>query len=102
MYTYFPDWSRPNNLKVEDPGLNELFQEALGHDKSLLISEHMRSERKSIFHKRKYIPEYQIYHRCRDLNGNFTIEGQYSVGGDKRIIVTYLLGIINGVLSTKK
>ena len=100
LYIYLTDQDRINMRKVADVELKEIFDEALQHDKSLMISEFNHIERQGLFRKKKQIIRYSIYHECFS-NGNPTFQArqQISASGSKQIVVAYLYGIINGSLS---
>jgi len=97
-YMYINENDQKNYRIVEDKEINDLLQEALKYDKSLMISSHSYYQRKSIFHKKKQIKWYSVYHECFGKNGNshFEAREQMSACGKKEIVLAYLYGIING------
>lgn len=103
IYAYIDENDRVNWRKIEDQQLKELFDEALQHDETLMISEHSFLERVSFFKKLKKVTEYTIFHECF-MNGHPTYQAreQISASGSKQIVSAYLYGIINGSLARTK
>lgn len=95
---YINENDQKSKRVVEDKEINDLLQEALQYDKSLMISSHCYFERKSIFHKWKKVTTYSLYHEVFDKNGNshFQARQQFSGSGKKEVVLAYLYGIING------
>jgi len=100
LYIYLTDQDRISMRKVADVELKEIFDEALQHDKSLMISAINHTEKQGLFKKPKQTIRYSIYHECFS-NGNpaFQARQQISASGSKQIVIAYLYGIINGSLS---
>ena len=98
LYMYINQQDREIMRKVKDKQVNKLFQEALSYDSSLMISEHIHTTKKSIFHKKKETTLYTIYHEafCFDRNPMFQAREQFSGSGKKEVVLAYLYGIING------
>jgi hypothetical protein len=90
--------------KVEDREIQELFNEALQHDKSLLISERCVIKKTGLFFKSKEETEYSIYHQTFLDSGISAHEAraQISASGSKAIAMAYLFGIINGSLARQR
>jgi hypothetical protein len=103
-YLYINDQDRVNWRKVTDKEINEVLQEALQYDKSLMISEHYYLERKKIFSKKEKVYFYSVYHESFNDNGRSHYEAreQLSAGGNKRVVLAYLYGIINGANAYKR
>lgn len=103
LYMYINQQDREIMRKVEDKQLNKLFQEALGYDSSLMISEYIHTTKKSIFHKKEETTLYTIYHEAFDFYGKpmFQAREQFSGSGRKEITTAYLYGIINGYNTVK-
>lgn len=97
-YIYINENDQKSKRVVEDKQINNLLQEALQYDKSLMVSSHSYSERKSIFHKKKKVTFYTLFHEVFDTNGNsiFQAREQFSGSGKKEVVLAYLYGIING------
>lgn len=97
-YMYINEYDQKSKRVVEDKEINNLLQEALKYDKSLMISSHSYYERKSIFHKKQKIVFYTLFHEVFDKNGNsfFQAREQFSGSGRKEVVLAYLYGIING------
>ena len=55
LYTYITETDRINMRKVKDINVNELFQEALEHDKSLMITERVETIKEGLFKKPKEV-----------------------------------------------
>lgn len=89
--------------RVEDSEVNELLQEALMYDVSLMMTENHRLERKSVFHGWKKISVFRVYHEQFDAVGRSTFQArqQLSASGSKEVVMAYLYGIINGALNMK-
>lgn len=103
LYVYITEEDRKNWRKVADIELNELFNEALEHDETLMISSYNKIERKELFKKQINTIRYSVYHECF-MNGKTTYEARYqiSASGTKQIVMAYLYGIINGSLSKQR
>jgi len=103
-YLYINDQDRVNWRKVEDKEINEILQEALQYDKSLMISGHYYWERKKIFGKKEKVHFYNVYHELLDDNGrsHYQAREQFSGSGDKKVVLAYLYGIINGANAHKR
>ena len=103
MYIYISEIQRKTMRKVSDENLNELFQEALTHDSSLMIEEVTSKIKKGWF---KSIPtieySYNIYHEEPAFDGSaYQARFQISGSGKKGTVIAYLCGIINGSLHAK-
>ncbi|MFV0392430.1 MAG: hypothetical protein ACK5KP_11205 [Paludibacteraceae bacterium] len=88
--------------KVKDIDVNELFQEALKHDKSLMMTERVETIKEGLFRKPKKVSYFTVYHETPAFDGSaYQARFQSSASGSKSIVVAYLYGIINGALSVK-
>ena len=96
MYIYVSEKDRTTKRKVEDKEVNAEFQEALKYDSSLMIEQSNRVVKRGWF-KKEIVPYFQIYHETPAHNGTaYQARYQISGSGEKRILVAYLHGIING------
>lgn len=102
-YMYINECDQKSKRKVEDKDVNDLFQEALQYDKSLMISEHFHIIRKPLFYKNKEVKLYTIYHEVFNNYGKSMFEAreQFSGSGKKEVTMAYLYGIINGYNKAK-
>lgn len=99
MYMYVSEADRITKRKVADEYVNESFQEALKYDPSLMIEEYTYVVRKSFWGRNKIETRYNIYHETPAFDGSaYQARYQFSGSGDKRTVVAYLHGIINGVV----
>ena len=102
LYTYITEHDRVNMRKVKDVNVNKLFQEALQHDKSLMMSERIELQKQGLFKKPKEVSYFTVYHETPALDGSaYQARVQSSASGSKSVVVAYLYGIINGSLSAK-
>lgn len=102
LYIYITETDRINMRKVKDINVNELFQEALEHDKSLMITERVETINEGLFKKPKEVSYFTVYHETPAFDGSaYQARVQSSASGSKSIAVAYLYGIINGALSVK-
>lgn len=96
MYMYVSEQDRTTKRKVEDMQINAEFQEALKYDPSLMIEQSNQVIKKGLF-KKEIVPFFQIYHETPAHDGSaYQARYQISGSGDKRIVIAYLHGIING------
>ena len=103
MYMFVSELDRTTKRKVSDEYVNGEFQEALKYDPSLMIEEYRHVVRKSIWSKNKIETYYNIYHETPAHDGSaYQARYQFSGSGDKRIVVAYLHGIINGVVNRQE
>ena len=98
MYMYVSEQDRVTKRKVSDEELNEIFQEALKYDPSLMIEEVLRRIKKGWFKSTPTVEYvYNIYHETPAHDGSaYQARYQFSGSGDKRTVTAYLHGIING------
>lgn len=101
LYMYTSESDRTFKRRVSDSYVNEEFQEALKYDPSLMIEEfpHVKRVRCGLF-KTKLVDDtrYDIYHETPAFDGTpYQARLQASASGEKRVVVAYLHGIINGV-----
>jgi len=102
-YTYINDQDIINWRKVEDDDVNEIFQEAREYDDSLMITQNY-VEKWRLFKKPLRIKHFSVYHQSRHLGGNFSYEARFqaSGSGEKRVVLAYLYGIMNGANANDK
>lgn len=100
LYAYITDNDRINWRKVDDPGLKEIFEEALKHDETLMISSNEYYQNNGFWRKKTLVIHYSVYHECFvNCKPVFQAKQQISASGSKQIVLAYLYGIINGSLS---
>jgi hypothetical protein len=91
------DQDRITKRVVKDKDVNEDFQEALKHDSSLMIEENYHLKKNGWFGKKERVAWYQIYHETPAYDGSAYQAIYHTSGsGEKRIVIAYLHGIING------
>ena len=98
LYTYITEADRINMRKVDDLELNEVFKEALKHDPTLMLSQTTYNE-KRWFRKPLEYSHYTVYHEVLNDKGNPMYEARQQLSAssyDKKVILAYLYGIING------
>jgi len=100
-YIFITTQDRITMRKVSDEYVNEEFQEALKHDPSLMIEEHKPVFKRRLFSywSKNREPEttYSIYHETHAFDKTpYQARLQGSGSGDKRVVIAYLHGIING------
>jgi len=102
-YIYINENEQKSKRNVEDKELNELLQEALKYDKTIMLSSYSVYEKKSLFDKKKAIMHYSLYHEIFNNKGESMMEArqQISGSGKKEIVSAYLYGIINGANADK-
>lgn len=94
---YVSEEDRITKRRVSNPYVNEEFQEALKYDPSLMIEEYPDQVRKGWFGKIVDTTRYTIYHETPAHDGTaYQARIQASGSGDKRTVIAYLHGIING------
>jgi len=100
MYMYVSEHDRTTKRKVEDREVNNLFQEALKYDPSLMIEQSTQVIKKGWF-KKESVLFFQLYHETPAHDGSaYQARYQISGSGDKRILTAYLHGIINGCVNS--
>lgn len=88
--------------KVKDINVNELFQEALDYDHSLMMSERIEVKKRGFFKKPIEISYFTVYHETPAHDSSpYQARIQSSASGSKTVVIAYLYGIINGALSVK-
>ena len=98
LYMYISEQDRITKRKVSDEYVNEEFQEALKYDPSLMIEEYHNKVRKGLFKKVDEV-RYSVYHETPAFDGSaYQARLQSSGSGDKKIVVAYLHGIVNGAV----
>lgn len=98
LYTYITEADRINMRKVDDLELNEVFKEALKHDPTLMLSQTTYNQ-KRLFRKPLEYIHYTVYHEVLNNEGYPMYEARQQLSAsssDKRVILAYLYGIING------
>ena len=100
IYIYLSEQQRKDWRTVKDKELNELFQEALGHDMTLMISEETCEEKEHWWGKPVEKVYYTVYHEIFLKNGHPAYEAKHQIwgSGDRWVVLAYLCGIINGSL----
>ena len=103
LYMYINEQDISKMRKVEDQEVQELFNEALGHDKSLFISETTIIKKHGLLKRNKHEIRYSIYHQCMvKKKPIFEVRQQISASGAKPLVMAYLYGIINGSLARSR
>ena len=99
---YVSEQDRITKRKVEDKEVNEEFQEALKYDSSLMIEQSIRVIKKGWF-KKESVPFFQLYHETPAHDGSaYQARYQMSGSGEKRTVIAYLHGIINGCVHSRE
>ena len=99
IYVYITPQDQFNWRKVTDTPLNNLFQDALMLDESLMISEHYFYKNTGFFSRKKEkVFYYNVYHESPGMMQAYSMS---SASGDKSTVITYLYGIINGASAQK-
>lgn len=102
LYIYITEKDRVNMRKVKDINVNELFQEALEHDDSLMISGRIDVKKRGFFKKPVEISHFTVYHERPAYDGSpYQARIQTSASGSEAVVTAYLYGIINGAFSVK-
>lgn len=104
FYIYLDKSDLIRMRRVYDTDVMELLDEALKHDKSLLISEHEHYFKKHWFGKVYKETIYSVYHETFFSDGKSALEArhQHSASGKKEVVIAYLYGIINGALKSQQ
>ena len=78
VYTYINEEDRINLRKVRNLEVKEVFEEALKHDPTLMISETIYKIKKGLlwFSKEEEIPVFNVYHECFTPNGKPAYEAR--------------------------
>lgn len=99
MYMFVSEQDRKTKRKVSDKYVDEEFQQALKYDPSLMIEEQPIYEVK--WFKPKIVGyKYTIYHETPAFDGSaYQARLQLSGSGDKRTVIAYLHGIVNGAIN---
>lgn len=92
LFIYISEWDRKFMRKVNDPDLQEILDEALTADKSLMIVEHNYTVKKFL-KKPETHTEYSIYHEQFDGNGKpvYQARSQMSASGSIAVVIAYFL-----------
>lgn len=99
IYIYVSEQDRTTKRKVEDNEVNEVFQQALKYDPSLMIEQKKWVVKKWWF-KKEIVVFFQIYHETPAHDGSaYQARHQLSGSGDKKTVTAYLHGIINGCIN---
>lgn len=100
-YIYISENDRLYERTVKDTDVNECFQEALKYCPSIMIDEIHSTIKKSFF-KKELVTNFRLYHEVPAHDGSaYQARLQLSASGDKRIVIAYLHGIINGHQNTQ-
>lgn len=101
---YVSEEDRTIKRKVKDNYVNEEFQEALKCDPSLMIEEVQYIKKTGWIKKKKTVHTYyNVYHETPSFDGRpYQARYQSSGSGEKKVVIAYLHGIINGVNHNKK
>ena len=75
-YIYINENEQKIKRTVEDKELNELLQEALKYDKTIMLSSYSVYEKKSLFDKKKAIVHYSLYHEIFNSKGESMMEAR--------------------------
>lgn len=108
MYRFITEEETRRLKSVSDKELNDVFQDALGFDDTILIEENTRVIQHSNWfsnpaRKRRTKTTYTVYHESRAHDGSaYQARYQTCASGDASIVFAYLFGIINGGLSVRK
>jgi hypothetical protein len=103
LYIYINAEDSIRMRKVTDKNLNNLFQEALKYDPSIMISEHVQTRRVGVRRKTEAYSTYSVFHEMSPFKGlPFEARLQSSASGDASVVVAYLHGIINGATNRTK
>src|SRR6478736_4352760 len=102
LYIYITELDRRNYKTIpEDKYLNEELQEALKYDSRLLVSSY-KEITKHWFKKDTVKTIYTVYHDVDANRAPYQACEQFSGSGDKRTVLAYLHGIINGGLAAER
>lgn len=103
LYIYLNSTDYKTMRTINDKDIQELFDEALEIDRSLMIWEHIYYDRPKWYKKKNIVYSYRVYHEQYDFNGNtiYQAREQSSACGDKKVVMAYLYGIINGSFINK-
>lgn len=107
LYRYITEEEIRQLKTVKDETLNEILQEALKYDDSLLVEEQICLVQKAkVFPPRKEIKGtiYTVYHESPSFDGS-AYQAQYmsfATNVDRNIVAVYLFGIINCGLKARK
>lgn len=102
LFIYISEEETKRLKTVSDPELNELFQEALSVDSSLLIDE-KEFMKTGWFGRHKYDKRYTLYHESRAHDGSaYQAQQVFGISSTKLSAMTYLFGIINGAFANEK
>lgn len=96
LYIYILESDRVEMRKVEDKHVNEVFQEALEYDKSLMIRQSTWVKKTGFFRKKITKEVFAIFHDCNPNQSPYQARQQLSASGSKAVALAYLYGIING------
>lgn len=102
LYIFINEQDRKSMRSVTQDGINNLFQDALDYDESLMITEQKYTERISTgLFSSKSVDRftYNIYHEIQARNGSaYQAVLLSSASGNSEVVIAYLHGIINGVI----
>lgn len=104
IYIFITEEETRRLKSVSDKELNDVFQEALAFNDTILIEENTRLVHEGwISRKRVTKTTYTVYHESRSHDGSaYQARYQTCGSGDASIVFAYLFGIINGGLAVRK
>lgn len=104
MYRFITEAETRRLKSVSDKELNEVFQDALEIDDTILIEENTILVHHGLFSRKRISKTtYTVYHESRAYDGSaYQARYQTCASGDASIVFAYLFGIINGGLAVRK
>lgn len=105
VYMYIDEQDREDMRSVEDEEVNEVLQEALEHDPTIMVSQSERTLYKEswIFGRTKEVVTFSVWHESTGTDGKaYQARLQMSGTGTKEVAIAYLHGIINGAMTAKR
>lgn len=104
MYRFITEEETRRLKSVSDKELNDVLQDALGFDDTILIEENTWLVQRGWFSRKRVAKTtYTVYHESRAHDGSaYQARYQTCASGDASIVFAYLFGIINGGLSVRK
>lgn len=104
MYIYLADREAESMREVEDIEVNEALQEALQHDKSIMVKQRTWLVKRGWFLKKVLESDFSVYHEMFAVNGKPVSMArlQISASCSRQATIAYLYGIINGSKTAKQ
>ena len=97
MYCYITESERKTLRVCEDKEVNDLFQEALLADPSLMIEQRYMYIKRGWLKGHERVVYFNVLHEHPAHDGSaFQARYQVSASGKKSVVMAYLYGIING------